>query len=396
MMRPDREVDVAIVGAGPAGASAAIEMRTRGFDVALLDKSTFPRHKICGDFLTPGTAGRLARIDAEAFSRVSPATLDGMRITFEGTSILSDFPPDRRGWSLSRFQTDEILLRRAEREGARLFAPVRVDRFYRHPGGGHQVEGTYPDGGRMAVRAGLLVEAGGRHGLIARRLGWRRVDARLTRYALWSHMQGVRGLGARGEMHVFRGGYVGIAPLDPDGTANVTMVLTPSMMSKARGNVLSFFRRTLENHPELGIRLAEARFIAPLKGTGPLACRSDCLVGDGVALVGDAGGFVDPFTGEGVFIALESSRLLAEAVAAGSPESYERAFRARFGSKLLLCRLLQTVIARPWLARPVARALSSRKELADRMVGATGDLLPASSVLNPYYLGRLLLAGMLG
>jgi hypothetical protein len=95
-------------------------------------------------------------------------------------------------------------------------------------------------------------------------------------------------------------------------------------------------------------------------------------------------------------MALESARLMAEAVAAGSLDRYESAWRAAFSSKLRLCRLLQIVIARPWLARYVARALGSRKDLADRMVGATGDLFPTSSVLNPAYLGRLLLAGMTG
>jgi len=404
-----REVDVAIVGAGPAGAAAAIAFSRRGMSVVMLERSLFPRDKICGDFLTPGAVARLRELGEGAVEAASPWTLRGMRITFEGRDVLSDFPPARDGWSLSRRSLDAALARRAVAAGAELVERIRVDRFGLERDGARWVEASHPDGTRQRWRARLLVEAGGRHGPIARRVGWRVDDRHLRRFALWSQMEGVRGLSERGEMHVFEGGYVGVAPLAPgDGesaAANVTMVLTPERMARARGDAGGYFLDVLRRHPELGRRLAAARLLAPVRGLGPLACSARRLGGRGLALVGDACGFVDPFTGEGVFMALESGRLLAEAVS-GPPaaadaldralDQYERSWRAAFTSKYRLCRLLQVVIARPWLARHVARALGSHKDLADRMVGATGDLLPASSVLNPSYLGRVLLAGMTG
>jgi len=398
-----REVDVAIAGAGPAGAAAALAFRRQGLSVVLLERSTFPRDKICGDFLTPGSVARLRELGAGEVEAESPSTLSGMRITFEGADVLSDFPASRHGWSMTRRSLDAVLARRAVAAGATLVEQARVERFGREKDGMRWIEAIRPDGSTQRWRARLLVEAGGRHGLIGRRVGWRVDDQRLKRYALWSQMAGVRGLSGRGEMHVFQGGYVGVAPLG-SGAANVTMVLTPGRMAGARGDTRGYFLDVLRRHPELGPRLAAACLISPIRGLGPLACSAQRLARDGLALVGDACGFVDPFTGEGVFMALESGRLLAESVGSldGSQalerglSRYEAAWRLAFTSKLRLCRLLQVVIARPWLARRVTRALVSRKDLADRMVGATGDLLPASSVLNPAYLGRLLLAGMIG
>ncbi|HZI93156.1 MAG TPA: NAD(P)/FAD-dependent oxidoreductase, partial [Patescibacteria group bacterium] len=378
------EVDVAIVGAGPAGCAAAMALRRQGRTVALLEKARFPRDKICGDFLTPGCVARLQELGSEEVEAVTPTRLRGMRITFDGTEVLSDFPPARHGWSMSRRSLDAALARRASMMGACLVEELRVENFGREEDGWQWIEGSHPDGARRRWRARLLVEAGGRHGLIGRRLGWRNDDPRLTRYALWSHMENMRGLGDRGEMHVFDGGYVGVAPLQgaaDRGLANVTMVLTASRWSRARADIRGYFLDLLRSHPELGRRVADAGLVTPLRGIGPLACSASRLTGDGLAMVGDACGFVDPFTGEGIFMALESARLMAEAVAAGSLDRYESAWRAAFSSKLRLCRLLQIVIARPWLARYVARALGSRKDLADRMVGATGDLFPASSVL---------------
>jgi geranylgeranyl reductase family protein len=400
---PNDCVDVVIVGAGPAGSAAALELCRQGLSVALLDKARFPRDKICGDFLTPGSVGLLRELGGGEVEAESPCTLRGMRMTFEGYEVLSEFPAARHGWSLSRRKLDAVLARRAAAAGANLVEEFRVTDFGADlDTGARWVEGSHPDGTRRRFRARLVIEAGGRHGLIGRRLGWRVDDPRLVRYALWSHMEGVRDLGDRGEMHIFEEGYVGVAVLDHEtGLANVTMALTSARWERARGHVQEYFLDLLRRHPALGRRFRGARLASAVRGLGPLACRSHRLAADRIAMVGDAGGFIDPFTGEGVFIALSGARMLARAVAREgieSPEalaSYEREFRATFASKFRLCRLLQRMIARPWLARHVARALSSRKDLADRMVGTTGDLLPASSVLNPLYLGRLLIAGML-
>jgi len=400
-------VDAAIVGAGPAGAATAVRLRALGLTVALLDKEQFPRHKICGDFLPPGAVANVRSLCGEVVEAAAPARLTGLRITWRGRSILADFPPDTAGWGLSRLQLDALLVKRAVAAGADLVERFRVERTVRLEDGRHRVEGSHPDGTRRAFVASLVVEAGGRFGLVGRRLGWRRDDVRLQRWALWSPLSGVEGLSARCEMHVIDGGYVGVAPLPGEKTANVTMVLSPRRMAAARSDPRGYYRHVLGEHAELGPRLDAAHSVAPVRGLGPLACRARRFSEEGIALVGDACGFVDPFTAEGVSRALESARMLGDAVAphtaAGRPlpasltlPSYESAWRERFGPKLALCRMLQVVIARPWLAGPMARGLSRRKDLANLMIAATGDLLPAASVMNPSYVGRLLIAGAIG
>lgn len=403
-----QETDVAIVGAGPAGAATAVWLRGLGLKVALLDKEQFPRHKICGDFLPPGAVERLKSLCGSAVEDLAPARLEGLRITWRGRSILADFPRDTGGWGLSRLRLDDLLVKRAVGSGADLVERFRVERVIRTEDGRHRVEGSHRDGTRRVFVASLVVEAGGRFGLIGRRLGWRQDDRRLQRWALWSHLEGVEGLGSRCEMHVIDGGYVGVAPLAEDGTANVTMVLSARRMQDARSDPRAYYRHVLGEHPELGPRMDAARSLAPVRGLGPLACRARRFSFEGIALVGDACGFVDPFTAEGVSRAVESARMLAQAVGAARATqgralpasltlpSYESAWRERFGPKLSLCRMLQVVIARPWLAGPVARGLARRKELADRMIAATGDLLPVASVMSPSYLGRLILAGAIG
>ncbi|HET9482012.1 MAG TPA: NAD(P)/FAD-dependent oxidoreductase, partial [Candidatus Polarisedimenticolia bacterium] len=373
-----------------------------GLSVVLLEKSTFPRHKICGDFLSPGTVSMLESLglarQALERSGAAPVCLSGMRITLEGTQIRSGYPEGRPGWGLSRRDLDALLARRAEAAGARLVESLQVRSFSRAGPDAWRVEGTHPDGTRRAWIARLLVEAGGRHGPIARRLGWNGADPRLVRFALWSHMEGVRGLSGMGEMHLFEGGYVGVAALDESGLANVTMVIDAPHMRRARGDVRAYFLSVLASHLELGRRLQSARFAAPLRGLGPLALRARRVAGDGIALVGDAGGFVDPFTGEGVNVALASAQMLAQAVAANGPgrpaaeAEYARAWRRGFNRKFVLCRALQSVLSRPFLARRVARALASRRDLAERLVAATGDLAPPASVMGPSYLTSLLLA----
>ncbi len=404
------EADVLVVGAGPAGSATAVRLRRLGLSVVLADKARFPRHKICGDFLSPGAVAEIGAIGVRLEGEATTARLEGMRITFGGRTVLSDFPPARPAIGVSRHRLDALLVRQAQRAGATLLEGLRVVEWSRDPDGRHRVSGVHPDGTTRAFVVRLVVEAGGRFGLIGRRLAWRRDAWWPRRWALWSHMENVAGLAARCEMHVFEGGYVGVAPIDRDGSANVTMVLDARRWRAARRDPAAAYRHHLAAHAELSRRLAQARRLTPVRGLGPLACRARRLSGDGIALVGDACGFVDPFTGEGVGHALGSAALLAGAVRARLAEGgaegvldrleeiggYARAWRARYAQKMTLCRWLQIVIANPRLASHVARALEARRDLADAMVGATGDLLPASSILNPSYLGRLLLAGMRG
>jgi flavin-dependent dehydrogenase len=200
-------------------------------------------------------------------------------------------------------------------------------------------------------------------------------------------------------MHVAAGAYCGIAPLSAT-AANVAFVLPPhELRGGAAGDLTGFFLRTLARWPELRERLAGARLVSPPRATGPLAVAAHRLSAPGAVLVGDSAGFYDPFTGEGITLALRSAELMAPvadaALRSGRLDDLSRYDQARHRAtrdKFLLNRLIQRLIGWPALADAVARRLRRRGDLADRLVGIAGDFVPARSALGPAFLLDLLTA----
>jgi flavin-dependent dehydrogenase len=198
-------------------------------------------------------------------------------------------------------------------------------------------------------------------------------------------------------MHVGGGGYCGIAPLAP-ASANVTFVLERTAIASAAGDLETFYRRALDTRwPRIAERLHAARLLGPPRAIGPLALQARRLSVPGALLVGDSAGFYDPFTGEGVTLALRSAELAADVAAAaldssplGALLAYDRRRDAATRDKFLFNRLLQRIVAWPALSNAVARRLARRPDLAHRLVGIAGDFLPARSALDVGFLCRLL------
>jgi flavin-dependent dehydrogenase len=176
-------------------------------------------------------------------------------------------------------------------------------------------------------------------------------------------------------------------------------------MAEAAGDVEGFFRRSLRSRwPRLAERLDRARLVERPRVIGPLAVEARALVAPGALLVGDAAGFYDPFTGEGITLALRTSQIAArvagEALAAGDSiavlsaplQAYERSRRAATRDKFRFNRLLQIAVGWPDAANFMARRLARRPDLADRLVGIAGDFAPARSAFGPGFLWALLTA----
>jgi flavin-dependent dehydrogenase len=200
-------------------------------------------------------------------------------------------------------------------------------------------------------------------------------------------------------MHVGHGGYCGVAPLG-DGVANVAMVVRPYYAPRLRGQTESFFWEFLASLPGLNHRVGQARIVRPIMAIGPLAFRTRFLSADGALLVGDAGGYYDPFTGQGIHTALVSAKLAADvahaALRAGDLSRtrlsmYDAHRRAAFREGHAVQWLVQQVIGRPVLFGRAARRLARSPGMADTLIGVTGDVLPPRRVLTPWFLGRLAL-----
>ena len=209
------------------------------------------------------------------------------------------------------------------------------------------------------------------------------------------YWKGVEGLTDHGEMHVTRGGYCGIAPLGDD-EANVTFVLDQADMRRAGGDLEDFYLRTLERWPRVAERLTRAGLTSRPRAIGPLALEARRVSAPGAVLVGDAAGFYDPFTGEGVTLALRSAELAAgvahRALSGGSTDLrlYDRLRDEATRDKFRLNRLLQRIVAWPALANAVAHRLSRRPDLADRLVGIAGDFVPARTAMGAEFLFEMI------
>jgi flavin-dependent dehydrogenase len=254
----------------------------------------------------------------------------------------------------------------------------------------------------MSVRARLVVGADGLRSIVARKIGVARRLRWPKRIALVTHYRGVHGMHDRGEMHVHRDGYVGLADVG-GGSTNVAVVIPQARARDIGVDRAAWLDCWLRERPQLAARFAGAERVSPVHATGPFASRVVRAWGPGAALVGDAADFFDPFTGEGIYAALRGGEMLAPFIlrALAAPDTgaadraladYETSRRAEFTGKWAVERLVGTAVGWPPLINRTARVLSRRKDMADLLIGVVGDFVPARQVLRPGYLLRLLFA----
>lgn len=408
-----RDTDVVVVGGGPAGAATAWFLATAGVDVTIVDRAAFPRDKVCAEYLSPQASRILDAMGALAtIEQAGAAQLGGMLVRApNGEHIRGDFAAAHgftgfrdRGLAIRRRILDGILLDRARQAGAQVVERARITDLVRDDGGRVIGVHTLPhDGEPSIIRARLVVGADGLRSVVARRLGVARLLPWPRRIAFVTHYRGVRGVGERGEMHVEREGYLGIANVG-GGETNVALVVPASRARRLGGDPASHIDAWLRRSRHLADRFVGAERVSKVRATGPFASAVRRAWAPGAALVGDAADFFDPFTGEGIYAALRGGEMLApfaiEALAASRPDAgdralaaYDRARRAEFRGKWMVERMIGAAVGFPPLINHAASVLSRRKDMADLLVGVAGDFVPAREVLRPGYILRLLLPG---
>ncbi len=405
-----RDAEVIVVGGGPAGATTAWALARGGRDVLVLDRATFPRPKPCAEYISPEACRVFSTMGVmDAITHAGAVRLTGMRVRSpNGTELVGEFGAARGlvgtnvdGIALRRELLDPLLLEAARAAGALVREAAHVVDVSRDQS--HRVEGVVLADG-STLRARLVIGADGLRSVIARRLELGVHGRWPRRIALVSHHEGVEGFGLHGEMHVEHDGYVGIARVD-SGQVNVSLVVPATDARRAAADPAAFVTQWLARRPQLAPRFARARRCSPVRATGPFAWRTRRAWAPGVALVGDAAEFFDPFTGEGIYAAVRGAEVLAPYVHAACAatgergerealEAYDRSRRDVFGGKWKVERLVGLAVACPAFMNRAARGLARRRDLADTFVGVTGDVVPASAVLSTSFIMALTRAAL--
>ncbi|MFS3129751.1 geranylgeranyl reductase family protein [Nocardioides sp. Bht2] len=389
------DAQVIVVGAGPAGAATAFHLANAGVDVLLLEKSAFPRDKICGDGLTPRAVKQLV---AMGFDLNEPGWQKnkGLRIVGAGHRIelpwpeLSSFPSF--GMARARMELDEMLARHAQKAGARLqeltavTGPLLDERTGRVVGVTAKPvdERGRKVGDEVAYRAPIVVGCDGVSARLATALGIERRENRPMAVACRAYyrtplhddewMESWLELwdGKPGESNKLPG-YGWIFPLG-DGTANVGLGILNTSSAFQNMDYKDSMRRWLA-HVDPAFGFTDENLVAPIKSAAlPMGFNRKPHYGRGLLLVGDSGGMVNPFNGEGIDYALEAGHMAADTIvsALAVPEGaareqvlygYQKALDDAYGGYFTLGRAFAKLVGNPTFMKQATKYGLPRKTL---------------------------------
>jgi len=396
--------DVLIVGAGPAGTVAGAILARAGVRVRIVDRATFPRDKLCGDTINPGALAILRRLGLGCDIERSGLPVAGMRVTGDGVAIEGRYPAGMYGFAILRRDLDALLLNDAIAGGCEFDANVQVQGAVVHEAGrvrsvsGVSVVGR---GSAPTLSAPVTIAADGRRSAITFGLGLAHHPERPRRWAIGAYFENFLPNGVRsrirddfatvrvrpvctGEMHVRRGRYIGVADL-PDGLTNVCLVKPSGPGDVALRDPAALLKRELARDPMLRDRAAGARLAAPPVVLGPLAVdvRSEAI--NGLLLAGDAAGFIDPMTGDGLRFAIRGGELAAGAALhalqsgwTGVHAALDRERRRAFGGKWRFNRALRALVASPRAVDAAAVGARAVPALLRAVIARAGDCDVAS------------------
>lgn len=403
-----------MVGAGPAGSSLALRLARAGVRVTVLDAATFPRSKPCGDCLSPGAGPLLEELGVRRrLESIGAGRLGGWRMRtpggtwFRGRFGGAEGDPPPTGFAVPRRELDALLLAAAREAGARVREGMRVSGLLRRGGRVCGVRARDGRGRRLTREARLVIGADGLRSVVARRLAGVERGPR-PRLALVGRFRDVapsaRGDGggpAAGEMRLGRDGCLGLAPLGRD-RWNASLVVPAGEARAVSRDRHRFFREHLAAYGVSG-RFETAELTGPLEITGPFQVTPRRSTAPGALLVGDAAGYFDPLTGQGIYRALATARAATGAalsVLGADGEPARAAARLRYARDLReivspgrrMQRLIDGLARRPALIEAAGRALRWRPGLADLLVDVTGDRLAPAALADPRRLARALRA----
>lgn len=353
--------DVVIVGAGPAGSSAAIRLARLGRRVLLVDKADFPRHKLCGEFVSPecldhldelGVGAELACLDLPNNTRTVFYSSTGRSLRVSNRWLSRNF---RESIGLSRFELDRLLLDRAVESGAEVRTGVSLVGSETADDGLVRFRLRSGDGTVQETRTHIAIDATGRGRYLARNFDATSSLNKPGQVAFKAHVRNAQIESGVCEIFSYPGGYGGCSAIE-GGLSNLCFIVASELVREIGNDAYAVFKSVLLKNQRAAKVLSdisvEGEWITvPISGYGS----NDPAPAIGVFAVGDSAAFIDPFTGSGIAMALQSSKLLVNAFQSNSRldamrNHYRRAHRAAFGRRLALCRRLRAISRSPRLA----------------------------------------------
>jgi menaquinone-9 beta-reductase len=349
--------DLIVIGAGPAGSSAAISAARQGARVLLLERGRFPRHKVCGEFVSAESLGVLKDLlDLQYATLIRDAgRIRRARIFFDGRTLRAAVNPAAA--SIARFDLDAALWRSAESAGVDARQQVTVQSVA--GGGPFRVKTASEE-----FEARALINATGRWSNLNRsseengggQEKWLGVKAHFTEPISGRRRE------PSVDLYFFDGGYCGVQPVDVPDEGSATVRVNASAM--VRADVATSLPEVFAQHPALRERSQNWTQLSDPISTSPLIFRDPQPEKDGILMAGDAAGFVDPFVGDGISLALRSGSLAAMCLTpffaaqislSDAVSRYSQAYRGsllpvfRASSKIRRMMMLPEYIRRPIL-----------------------------------------------
>jgi len=362
------EFDVIVVGGGPGGSTVATCCAQRGWRVALFEHARFPRHKACGNVLNPNCWPVLERSGAAEKVRDLPQfPVAGATFTTADQQVLQIDRRDGDGrfTAIRRGLLDVVLLEQARSAGVTVFEDDTV----------HGIESgeVITHSGRHRARKGI-VGADGRHSVMAQAAGLARNPGRGTEYiAFQGHFPAPKSMDDRVQLHVFPGGYCGLVRIDSD-QLNLCIVAGRDQ-ARHRDNCAALFARTAGQNPHFRALDIVPQPSEQLHCVHPVRMPPNVPAKKGIFLVGDALRVMEPFTGQGIYFALRTAELAAEAMNdSRNPEAtYAAAVTQLYRERARINDWLRWLMYHERAARTVINLLQKRprmiSKLADNVLG---------------------------
>jgi flavin-dependent dehydrogenase len=369
---------IVIVGAGPAGSSLAIRLAQNGFETTLIEREHFPREKLCGEFISPECLQHFG--DLGVLDEMLDAGGDRIRETrffaAGGSSIAVPndwFETNSFALSLSRSVMDNTLLERAKQCGVKVIDGCSVTSVEKQNGSIRRISARQHNGTVRELAADLFVDATGRSQALTRLTRSQKERTKPAFVGFKAHLTGADVPQGVCEIYSFDGGYAGLSNVEGD-RANLCFLVRSEVVRESGSNATELVDDVIRKNRRASQTLGQWEMAGDWLAVSISSFGvTDPAPFENLFTVGDAAAFIDPFTGSGMLMAVQSSAMLADSITtnatpAGIAASYSSAYRRRFRNRLRVCWALRQIAFMPRLATGVVWTLrmssASRRYLA--------------------------------